>query len=131
MIAVLARPVAERTFASGGRTGGRGSGRRAAGTQRAADTFSGGTAKSNGGSPFSRWVTGPLDAVSATRVVGAVCCTGGMAFVHGHARETGWVVAHVRPPVEAEEDQLALVEVPPPDEPEPEISARNSAITRS
>jgi hypothetical protein len=40
-----------------------------------------------------------------------------MAFVHGHARETGWVVAQV--------------EVPPPDEPEPEISARNSAITRS
>jgi hypothetical protein len=34
--------------------------------------------------------------------------------VHGHPRETGWVVAHVRPPVTAEDDQLALVDVPPP-----------------
>jgi hypothetical protein len=39
--------------------------------------------------------------------------------VHGHPRETGWVVAHVRAPVEAEDDQLALVEVPPP-APDPE-----------
>jgi hypothetical protein len=55
-----------------------------------------------------------------------MCCTGGVAFVHGHPRETGWVVAHVRPPVEAEDDQLALVEVPAgdpdPDDPAPEPS---------
>jgi len=57
-----------------------------------------------------------------------------VAFVHGHPRETGWVVAHVRPPVTAEEDQLALVDVPEPepeDDPEPTSSAKNSAITRS
>ena len=33
-----------------------------------------------------------------------------MSFVHGHARDTGWVVAHVRPPIDAEEGQLRLVE---------------------
>jgi hypothetical protein len=43
-----------------------------------------------------------------------------MAFVHGHARETGWVVAHVRPPVTAEDDQLALPDVP--DSPDDERS---------
>jgi hypothetical protein len=42
-----------------------------------------------------------------------------MAFVHGHARETGWVVAHVRPPVTAEDDQLALPDVPAEPEREP------------
>ncbi len=63
-----------------------------------------------------------------------------MAFVHGHARDSGWVVAHVRAPVDAQEGQLSLV--PEPDEPEPETSpagedegpasaAGNSAITHS
>jgi hypothetical protein len=31
-----------------------------------------------------------------------------MAFVHGHARDNGWVVAHVRAPVGAEDGQLPL-----------------------
>ena len=31
-----------------------------------------------------------------------------MAFVHGHARDTGWVVAHIRPPTDAEDGQLTL-----------------------
>jgi len=32
-----------------------------------------------------------------------------MAFVHGHARATGWVMAHVRAPNRAGEGQLALL----------------------
>jgi hypothetical protein len=55
-----------------------------------------------------------------------VCCTGDVAFVHGHPRETGWVVAHVRAPVEAEDDQLVLVEVPPADS-DPEAPAPEQA----
>lgn len=44
-----------------------------------------------------------------------------MAFVHGHARDSGWVVAHVRAPVEAEDGQLPLPDLdpapgPPPDD---------------
>jgi hypothetical protein len=38
-----------------------------------------------------------------------------MAFVHGHARDNGWVVAHVRAPVDAEDGQLPLD--PDPGEP--------------
>jgi len=37
-----------------------------------------------------------------------------MAFVHGHARDSGWVVAHVRAPVDAEDGQLSLVPEPEP-----------------
>lgn len=40
-----------------------------------------------------------------------------MAFVHGHARDTGWVVAHLRRPTEAEEGQLPLLPPPLPREP--------------
>jgi hypothetical protein len=62
-----------------------------------------------------------------------------MAFVHGHARDTGWVVAHVRAPVDAEDGQLELVSDPSPDdepgpadaESVPVSSDRNSEITRS
>lgn len=32
-----------------------------------------------------------------------------MAFVHGHARATGWVMAHRRAPNRPEEGQLALL----------------------
>jgi hypothetical protein len=31
-----------------------------------------------------------------------------MAFVHGHARESGWVVSHYRRPQSAGDDQLDL-----------------------
>lgn len=31
-----------------------------------------------------------------------------MSFVHGHSRDTGWVVAHLRPPTDAEDGQLTL-----------------------
>ena len=65
-----------------------------------------------------------------------------VSFVHGHARATGWVVAHVRRPTTAEDGQLPLLAVVPPPrareaeepaEPGPEAvsSARKSAITRS
>ncbi|HET6259773.1 MAG TPA: hypothetical protein VFE39_14085 [Pseudonocardia sp.] len=63
-----------------------------------------------------------------------------MSFVHGHARDTGWVVAHVRRPTRAEDGQLPLLAVVPlprpaepdePEEPESVSSARKSAITRS
>lgn len=37
-----------------------------------------------------------------------------MSFVHGHARETGWVVAHVRRPSRAQDGQLPLLAVPLP-----------------
>lgn len=40
-----------------------------------------------------------------------------MSFVHGHARESGWVVSHYRRPQRAGDDQLDLVE--PADLPEP------------
>lgn len=53
-----------------------------------------------------------------------------MAFVHGHARDTGWVVAHLRRPTDAEEEQIALLvpdeliprprEAPETETPEPE-----------
>ncbi len=43
-----------------------------------------------------------------------------MAFVHGHARATGWVVAHRRRPNDAEEGQLPLLAV---EEPAPAGSA--------
>jgi hypothetical protein len=61
-----------------------------------------------------------------------------MAFVHGHARDSGWVVAHVRAPIGAEEGQLPLVPEPVAvDDPEPDAaspergpgSAGNSATT--
>lgn len=71
----------------------------------------------------------------------------GMAFVHGHGRATGWVVAHVRRPNRAEGDQLSLLaDVPAREEagapvdrgsggtgpPSASlISLRKSAITRS
>jgi len=64
----------------------------------------------------------------------------GVSFVHGHARATGWVVAHVRRPTRAEDGQLPLLAVVPlprpaepeePPEPESVSSARTSAITRS
>jgi hypothetical protein len=32
-----------------------------------------------------------------------------MAFVHGHARATGWVMAHLRAPNHAGDGQLALL----------------------
>ncbi len=32
-----------------------------------------------------------------------------MTFVHGHARDTGWVMAHRRRPNDAEEGQLPLL----------------------
>ena len=34
-----------------------------------------------------------------------------MTFVHGHARDTGWVVAHRRRPNLAEDGQLPLTDV--------------------
>jgi hypothetical protein len=64
---------------------------------------------------------------SCARVVGAVCSTVGMAFVHGHARDTGWVVAHVRAPVDAEDGQLELVPEPPAGEPAPGAGAATAA----
>jgi hypothetical protein len=43
-----------------------------------------------------------------------------MSFVHGHARDTGWVVAHRRAPHRAEGGQLPLpVAVPAPRPPPP------------
>jgi hypothetical protein len=67
-----------------------------------------------------------------------------MAFVHGHARESGWVVAHVRAPIDAEDGQLPLVPEPDADgDPEPDAAspeggagepagpAGNPATTRS
>jgi hypothetical protein len=61
-----------------------------------------------------------------------------VSFVQGHARRTGWVVAHVRRPNRAEDGQLPLLAVlplprfhEPDEEPEPLSSARKSAITRS
>jgi hypothetical protein len=43
-----------------------------------------------------------------------------MAFVHGHARDTGWVVAHLRRPNRAEEGQIPLVlALPKPRDPPP------------
>jgi hypothetical protein len=42
-----------------------------------------------------------------------------MSFVHGHARDTGWVVAHRRRPSAAEDGQLPLLAVVPV-EPRPE-----------
>lgn len=35
-----------------------------------------------------------------------------MSFVHGHARATGWVVAHRRHPHRAEHGQLPLLAAP-------------------
>jgi len=40
-----------------------------------------------------------------------------MAFVHGHARETGWVVSHYRRPQRAGDDQLDLALPGPRPEP--------------
>lgn len=34
---------------------------------------------------------------------------GGVSFIQGHARETGWVMAHRRRPNHAEEGQLSLL----------------------
>jgi hypothetical protein len=34
-----------------------------------------------------------------------------MTFVHGHARDTGWVVAHRRKPNRAEDGQLPLTDL--------------------
>jgi hypothetical protein len=63
-----------------------------------------------------------------------------VSFVHGHARATGWVVAHVRRPTSAEDGQLPLLAVVPlprpsdpeePPEPEAVGPARESVATRS
>jgi hypothetical protein len=65
-----------------------------------------------------------------------------VSFVHGHARATGWVVAHVRRPTTAEGGQLPLLAVVPlprdpeaqkPAEPGPAAAeqARNSVGARS
>lgn len=80
-----------------------------------------------------------------------------MSFVHGHARNVGWVMAHRRRPNDAEDGQLPLLAVARPDDAVPEprtppdnadgaeavdqppvrssepavTSARKSAITRS
>jgi hypothetical protein len=37
-----------------------------------------------------------------------------MSYVHGHPRDTGWVVAHVRRPSRAAPNQLPLLVVVPP-----------------
>ena len=51
----------------------------------------------------------PLPAVSRReRTVGGMWCTGGMAYVHGHARRLGWVVGHYRRPQQPGAEQLAL-----------------------
>jgi hypothetical protein len=42
-----------------------------------------------------------------------------MSFVHGHARDTGWVVAHRRAPHRAEDGQLPLPVPAPPTPAEP------------
>lgn len=39
-----------------------------------------------------------------------------MSFVHGHPRDTGWVVAHRRRPNHAEDGQLPLLAVAVPDD---------------
>ncbi len=39
-----------------------------------------------------------------------------MTFVHGHARDAGWVMAHLRRPTDAEDGQLPLLPVPRPRE---------------
>lgn len=39
-----------------------------------------------------------------------------MAFVHGHARETGWVVSHYRRPQASGDGQLTLPSPRPPDD---------------
>jgi len=36
-----------------------------------------------------------------------------VSFVHGHARDAGWVVAHRRSPTEPEDGQLPLLAAPP------------------
>lgn len=62
-----------------------------------------------------------------------------MAFVHGHARETGWVVSHYRRPQRAGDNQLDLALPAPrdeddqptePAEPEPEDPASVRSIPR-
>src|SRR5689334_22780411 len=92
------------------------------------------------------------------RIVGRLWCTGcayragevvDVSFVHGHARDTGWVMAHLRSPARPGPGQLPLLPGPvrllPPEDPagesgpdsgrdcgsEPLSSARKSAITRS
>ncbi len=60
----------------------------------------------------------------------------GMAFVHGHARATGWVMAHRRAPNRPEEGQLellpAVVRIPSQRRrsPEPVPAAAEQAIAR-
>jgi hypothetical protein len=68
-----------------------------------------------------------------------------MSFVHGHARATGWVMAHLRRPTRPEPGQLPLLPgalaLRLPEDPdgsaegargaEPLTSARKSAITCS
>ncbi len=54
-----------------------------------------------------------------------------VAFVHGHARDTGWVMAHLRRPNDAADDQIALLVpddvIPRPREaPENEVSEPES-----
>jgi len=39
-----------------------------------------------------------------------------LAFVHGHARDAGWVMAHLRRPTDAAEGQLPLLPLPRPRE---------------
>lgn len=55
-----------------------------------------------------------------------------MPFVHGHARDVGWVMAHRRRPNHAEDGQLPLPEVNPPDDaiPEPRASVENAETDR-
>jgi hypothetical protein len=65
-----------------------------------------------------------------------------VSFVHGHARATGWVMAHVRRPTTAEDGQLPLLAAVPlprppdaeePAEPGPEAAgpARKPVVARS
>ena len=65
--------------------------------------------------------------------VGVACFHGVMSFVHGHARESTWVVSHLRAPNRAEDGQLELeVEEPEPAIPRPRESVEDlSADVRS
>lgn len=54
-----------------------------------------------------------------------------MSFVQGHARDAGWVVAHIRPPTDAEDGQLQLPLPAPDEEDEAQTSARNAVNTSS
>ncbi len=63
-----------------------------------------------------------------------ICGTGAVvAYVHGHARETGWVVAHFRRPSAPDEGQLGLAlpaPAPDPDAPSRAGAARDGGADR-